>query len=225
MTERELGTVEELAKYMVQVHEFRAKMRAKDPRANIGVAPEYLPSLIGFVYSEFLEAYMTPLYMPNETYAPDWAEPEQLILESLFHLFLNYLDEGDVRKLFAQFGPKPPRLEGAHRERALLQLYFRQHMPPKAQFARNVADYNKTVSREQRLGSRSTSEVNMLKYVERMLNNRREEVKLREKGKANIPGELRLAARERPIGPLEMPFSKDGRIAWGHFRRKMSRQT
>ena len=46
---------------------------------------------------------MTPLYMPNETYAPDWAEPGQLILESLFRLFLNSLDEGDVRKLFAQF--------------------------------------------------------------------------------------------------------------------------
>jgi hypothetical protein len=226
MNSRQIKTVQDLADYMVRVDANRAKVkaaRAAGERISEGVAPEYLPALIGFVYNEFLEVYLQTL-PGDDREAGEYMDalPEELILESLFGLFLNNFDKKDVRELFAQFGPIPPRPEGERREADLLELYLSRHMPPKAQFARRVADYNKTVPREQRLGSRSTSEVNMLKYVDRMLCRHHEDV---ERWKETLPIGYRapVADRERPISAPDI---------WGRralrqrqFRRKMSRQT
>jgi hypothetical protein len=224
MNSLQIKTVQDLADFMVAVDVNRAKVkaaRAAGERISEGVAPEYLPALIGFVYNEFLEIYMQP--GPWDDEPPDWAFPEELILDSLFDLFLNHLDEDVVRTLFARFAPMPPRVVGAQREKALLELYLRQHMPPKARFARRVAEYNKTVPRERRLGSRSTSEISMLKYVERMLKRHPKEVELHRKFIASNPRMVRLIDPEESIKPPEMParLPTDG---FGHYRRKMSRQ-
>jgi hypothetical protein len=106
-------TVEELTKYILAAHANRAKVkgrRAKGEPVSEGMAPEYLPALIGFVYNEFLEIYLQTL-PGDERLAEEYmgATPERLILESLFTLFLGHFDEGEVRELFAEFGPKPPR--------------------------------------------------------------------------------------------------------------------
>jgi len=106
------------------------------------------------------------------------AYPEELLLRNLFVLFLDHLDEKIVRQMFAAFGPRPPRLESAQQEEFLFRLYMQQGLPPKAQFARRVAGFNKKAPADLRLGSGSTSEINLLKYIDRMLDKgkRRDEV-------------------------------------------------
>ena len=220
--------VEELTKYILAAHANRAKVkafRAKGERALEGEAPGYLPALIGFVYSEFLEIYLQTL-PGDEQAAEDYmgATPERLILESLFTLFLSHFDEGEVRELFAEFGPKPPRIEGKQREKFLLHRYLhegdlRKGLPNKSRFAQKVADYNKTVPRENRWGSRSTSQANILRDLERALVTHREEVD-------HALSAARMLARDgfglRVPAP-EMPIEKT--IPLRHFRQKMSRQT
>jgi hypothetical protein len=219
MTQREINDVKLLTEYMLAVDAHRARIRAEQAagqRVSAGVAPEYLPALLGFVYNEFIEVFTEPLF--DEKREDFGALPEEIILKRLFELFLNYLDEKDVRKLFDGFGTRPPRAESAHQERNLFWLYKRERMPPKAQFARRVADYNKTVPRGKRLGSRSTSEVNMLRYINRMLDNYREEAYLNPRA-AKVP--------DGPIQPRPAVPFKD--LAPGflsrQIRRKMSRQT
>jgi hypothetical protein len=49
---------------MVKVTEYRAKVRAEQAagrRVSAGVASEYLPALLGFVYNEFLKVYLETL--------------------------------------------------------------------------------------------------------------------------------------------------------------------
>jgi hypothetical protein len=221
-------TVEELTKYILAAHATRAKVkgrRAKGERVSEGMAPEYLPALIGFVYNEFLENYLQTLpgdERPAEEYMG--ATPERLILESLFNLFLGHFDEGEVRELFAEFGPKPPRIEGKQREIFLLHQYLHEgdlhkRLPNKSRFAQKVADYNKTVLREQRWGSRSTNQANILRDLERALATHHEEVD-------RTLDAARMMARDgfrlRVPAP-EMPIEKT--IPLRHFRRKMLRQT
>jgi hypothetical protein len=220
--------VEELTKYILAAHANRAKVkafRAKGERALEGEAPGYLPALIGFVYNEFLEIYLQTL--PGDEQAAEeymGATPERLILESLFTLFLSHFDEGQVREFFAEFGPKPPRIEGKQREIFLLHQYLhggdlRKGLPNKSRFAQKVADYNKTVPREKRWGSRSTSQTNILRDLERALVTHRAEVD-------RALSAARMLARDgfglRVPAP-EMPIEKT--IPLQHFPRKMSRQT
>jgi hypothetical protein len=220
-------TVEELTKYILAAHTSRAKvkaLRAKGERASEGEAPGYLPALIGFVYNEYLEIYLQTL-PGDEQAAEDYMgdTPERLILESLFTLFLNHFDEGEVRELFAEFGPKPPRIEAQQREIFLLHRYLHEGdlhkgLPNKSRFAQAVADYNKSVPREKRLGSRATSQANILRDLERALVTHREEV-------TQALGAARMLARDglklRVPAP-EMPIEKT--IPLRHFRRKMSRR-
>jgi hypothetical protein len=140
-------------------------------------------------------------------------------------LFLNNLEEKDVRDLFALFGPKPPRKEGKQREEHSLDLYLSsgdlwKGLPKKAPFAQKIADYNKTGPREKRLGSRSTSQANILRDLERTLVTHRETVEttlLQAKMLARDGFAMRVPVFEMPIttpNPKARPF-----------RRKMSRQT
>ena len=150
------------------------------------------------------------------------AFPEELILESLFTLFLKNMDEKEVRELFAEFGPKSPRMEGRQRELYLLQLYLRSGqlrdgLPKKAPFAQKIANYNAKVPREKQLGSRSTSQANILRYLERALNTHRGRVKFYIDCARGMPAHFRSG-----VPAPEMPIKTNpGR----HFRRKMSRQT
>ena len=209
-------------------------LRAKHEDPSVGLPTDCLVDLLDTVYSEWRESFLQPLkwkYRSTDggpflevNEHEDVAEqmgtyPEQLLLRNLFVLFLDHLDEGVVRELFAEFGPKPPRLLSTQRQKFLFDLYIGAGLPPKMRFVREVVNYNKTVPPDQRLGSRSTSEVSMLKYVERMLDDHRERVEFYAQGHAQNP----LARRIRPITEVraEMPITKTGR----QFPRKMSRQT
>ncbi len=87
-----------------------------------------------------------------------------------FVLFLDHLDEGgcprDVRGI-----PLKATAPGKHAAGRgfLFQLYMHKGLPPKAQLARRVDDFNKGAPADIRLGSGSTSEINLLKYIGRML--------------------------------------------------------
>ena len=166
-------------------------LRAKHKHSMVALPTDCLVDLLDTVYSEWRESFLQPWKtqyrstnggpLQEVTESTDVAEhmgayPEELLLRNLFVLFLDHLDESVVRELFAEFGPKSPRLLSAEREKFLLDLYIKAGMPPKTQFVRAVVDYNKTARPEERIGSRSTSEISMLKYVDRMLDKHRKRV-------------------------------------------------
>lgn len=212
-------------------------LRAKHKHSMVALPTDCLVDLLDTVYSEwqsFLQPWKTQYRSTNGgplqevTESTDVAEhmgayPEELLLRNLFVLFLDHLDESVVRELFAEFGPKSPRLLSAEREKFLLDLYIKAGMPPKTQFVRAVVDYNKTARPEERIGSRSTSEISMLKYVDRMLDKHRKRVDRNAQMHA-LNNKKRARALDRPITEIraERPITKSpGR----HFPRKMSRQT
>jgi hypothetical protein len=138
----------------------------------------YLDDLTDKLYSAFLDTFLKP-WPPDgkKMTAGETTLPEDMLVCGLFNRFLRHHDEKAVRNIFAKYGPKKPRKDSADRERFLLRIYLSEALPPKVQFARQVVDYNKTVPREKRLGPRSTSEINVLKYIDRMLEKYRDEVK------------------------------------------------
>ena len=209
-------TVQQLVSCILSAQDIRAKHEGT--RVRTGIPTEYLVDLLDLIYSEFREAFLRPYSDDPNPGKYMGTYPEQLLLRNLFVLFLDHLDENVTRELFAEFGPKPPRLLSTQRQRFLLDLYIGADLPPKMQFVREVVNYNKTVPQEERLGSRSTSEVSMLKYVERMLKDHSERVKCHMEACGRNPPRARKSIREVRA---EMPITKTGR----QFPRKMSRQT
>jgi hypothetical protein len=213
-------TVRELADYIVWVHACRAEIkaaRAAGKKIIEGSAPGYLHNLLRFVYNEYLEFHLQDDFLkPGENLIEKiGAFPEERILENLFKLFLQNMEEKEVRELFAAFGPKSPRTESKERERELLRLFLESN-GNKAQFAQKVAEYNATAPLEERLGSRSTSQANILRDLERAIRPHGEELKRRISQLRKMPRdawELRVLGSARPM------------VGGRHFRRKMSRQT
>jgi hypothetical protein len=221
-------------------------LRAKREDSTVGLPTDCLVDLLDTVYSEWRESFLQPLQWKyrstdggpfqevneHEDVAEQMgAYPEELLLRNLFVLFLDHLDEEVVRELFAELGPKPPRLKSAQQEEFLFQLYMHEDLPPKAQFARRVADFNKEAPADMRLGSGSMSEINLLRYIDRMLDkeNRREEVASRKEMMRLNGKRLNAAIGPLTIGGIQKAFYRYG---WSitknkarHFPRKMSRQT
>jgi hypothetical protein len=230
-------SVQQLLEFVLAIRDLRT-MRED---CNVSLPTDCLVDLLDTVYSEWRESFLQPLKwkyrspLQEVNQHEDVAEhmgiyPEELLLRNLFVLFLDHLDEKVVREMFAAFGPKPPRLESMQQEEFLFQLYMHKGLPPKAQLARRVADFNKGAPADIRLGSGSTSEINLLKYIDRMLDKgkRRDEV-------ASCKERMRLNG-ERPgaaIGPLTKQGVQKAFYAFGwsitnktrHFPRKMLRQT
>jgi hypothetical protein len=143
--------------------------------------PHYYDELSERLYTEFRADLCYDPFHDEDLTEKMGTTPEKLILDFFFKLFQRHHDEEVVRALFAKFGPKEKRRAAADRERLLLSLYLSDglragRLPQKAKFARKVADFNKTKSPEKRLGSRSTSELNLLQYVNRMLEKHRDYV-------------------------------------------------
>jgi hypothetical protein len=224
-----LWTVQGLAEYMVLVDENRKEIRALQAageRCTSGVDSHYLPALINFAYNEVEQLYNQP--EPWHDRKPEkGCYPQQLVLEILFDAFLDHLDEKDVRTLFARFGPKPPRVESKQREEYLVLLYLSEGnlhkgLPNKAQFAQKIADFNKTVPREKRLGSRSTNQANVLRYLERALAAHPEEHDgIVEQARA-FAHDFASHGWKLKVPAPEMPVTNDQ--LKGQFRRKTSRQ-
>lgn len=172
-------SAQELAHLILRIHsEAEVAARAKNPGRVRGT--EYLESLLKFAYSEHLDELMRPWFddkrSPEEIRKSMGSFPEKMLIQFLFDCFRQHIDEEAIREMFAQFGPKTPRSASVERERLILKAYLKE-FPPKIQFARSIVDYNKTVPRQKRLGSRSTSEINTVKYLDRLFEKYRDEIK------------------------------------------------
>jgi hypothetical protein len=135
--------------------------RSKPPPVRTGRSKfphGYFDEAVPKLYAELREHYLWDPF--EQKYVDLGAFPEKELLAHLFDLFLKHHGEETVRKIFAEFGPKAPRKASVDRERLILKAYLKEGLPPKIQFARSIVDHNKTVPRQKRLGSRSTSEIN-----------------------------------------------------------------
>jgi hypothetical protein len=100
----------------------------------------------------------------------DKLPPERCLLELLFlEFWFRTASERRVREFFRDLGPRGDRAEQARRKDYLAVLYVTCGFPPLEQFAADVTAANRLRVREERLGPLTTSYHNMLRYLERML--------------------------------------------------------
>jgi hypothetical protein len=98
---------------------------------------------------------------------------EHIMTRLVFHRIRDSLGEARAREIFGPLGPRTKRKDSEIRNEDIARQYGWLGKPSKAEFARRMAAKNKGKPRRDRVGSGSDDPDNMLRYVKRVLQQKR----------------------------------------------------